>query len=180
MSTQTLDLSKLDKWLRENVCDFRGTLTADKFAGGQSNPTFKLAAGDRQFVLRRKPPGQLLASAHAVDREFRVISALQGSDVPVPGAVALCEDDDIIGSMFYLMEYMEGRVFWDPVLPELNNDDRTAAYDDMNRVLAAMHSVDVEDVGLGDSLEQAVPRVGNRNCTCNGRAHGVAVRKHAR
>ena len=150
MSTQTLDLSKLDKWLRENVCDFGGALSAEKFAGGQSNPTFKLSAGDREFVLRRKPPGELLASAHAVDREFRVISALQGSDVPVPGAVALCEDDDIIGSMFYLMEYMEGRVFWDPVLPELNNDDRRAAYDDMNRVLAAMHSVDVEEAGLGD------------------------------
>ena len=150
MSTQTLDLSKLDKWLRENVCDFGGALSAEKFAGGQSNPTFKLSAGDREFVLRRKPPGELLASAHAVDREFRVISALQGSDVPVPGAVALCEDDDIIGSMFYLMEYMEGRVFWDPVLPELNNDDRRAVYDDMNRVLAAMHSVDVEEAGLGD------------------------------
>ena len=150
MSTQTLDLSKLDKWLREHVCDFGGALSAEKFAGGQSNPTFKLSAGDRQFVLRRKPPGQLLASAHAVDREFRVISALQGSDVPVPGAVALCEDNDIIGSMFYLMEYMEGRVFWDPVLPELNNDDRRAVYDDMNRVLAAMHSVDVDDAGLGD------------------------------
>jgi len=150
LSTQTLDLSKLDKWLRENVCDFGGALSAEKFAGGQSNPTFKLSAGDREFVLRRKPPGELLASAHAVDREFRVISALQGSDVPVPGAVALCEDDDIIGSMFYLMEYMEGRVFWDPVLPELNNDDRRAVYDDMNRVLAAMHSVDVEEAGLGD------------------------------
>ena len=150
MSTQTLDLSKLDKWLRENVCDFGGALSAEKFAGGQSNPTFKLSAGDREFVLRRKPPGELLASAHAVDREFRVISALQGSDVPVPGAVALCEDNDIIGSMFYLMEYMEGRVFWDPVLPELNNDDRRAVYDDMNRVLAAMHSVDVEEAGLGD------------------------------
>jgi aminoglycoside phosphotransferase (APT) family kinase protein len=136
--------------MKKNVCDFSGALSAEKFAGGQSNPTFKLSAGDRKFVLRRKPPGQLLASAHAVDREFRVIAALQDTDVPVPGAVALCKEDEIIGSMFYLMEYLEGRVFWDPVLPELNNDERSAVYDDMNRVLAAMHSINVADVGLGD------------------------------
>ncbi|EAW42039.1 MAG: phosphotransferase [Halieaceae bacterium] len=136
--------------MKKNVCDFSGPLSAEKFAGGQSNPTFKLSAGDRKFVLRRKPPGQLLASAHAVDREFRVIAALQDTDVPVPGAVALCKEDEIIGSMFYLMEYLEGRVFWDPVLPELNNDERSAVYDDMNRVLAAMHSINVADVGLGD------------------------------
>ena len=136
--------------MKTNVCDFSGALSAEKFAGGQSNPTFKLSAGDRKFVLRRKPPGQLLASAHAVDREFRVIAALQDTDVPVPGAVALCKEDEIIGSMFYLMEYLEGRVFWDPVLPELTNDERSAVYDDMNRVLAAMHSINVADVGLGD------------------------------
>jgi len=136
--------------MKKNVCDFSGALSAEKFAGGQSNPTFKLSAGDRKFVLRRKPPGQLLASAHAVDREFRVIAALQDTDVPVPGAVALCKEDEIIGSMFYLMEYLEGRVFWDPVLPELTNDERSAVYDDMNRVLAAMHSINVADVGLGD------------------------------
>ena len=136
--------------MKKNVCDFSGPLSAEKFAGGQSNPTFKLSAGDRKFVLRRKPPGQLLASAHAVDREFRVIAALQDTDVPVPGAVALCKEDEIIGSMFYLMEYLEGRVFWDPVLPELTNDERSAVYDEMNRVLAAMHSINVADVGLGD------------------------------
>lgn len=150
MNTQTLDVSNLAIWLREHVHDFKGDLLAEKFAGGQSNPTFKLTTGDRHFVLRRKPPGVLLASAHAVDREFRVISALQDTEVPVPGAVALCEDDDVIGSMFYLMECLEGRVFWDPALPELNNDDRAAVYDDMNRVLAALHSVDVDRVGLAD------------------------------
>ena len=150
MNTQTLDVSNLAIWLREHVTDFPGDLSAEKFAGGQSNPTFKLTAGDRHFVLRRKPPGVLLASAHAVDREFRVISALQDTEVPVPGAVALCEDDGVIGSMFYLMECLEGRVFWDPALPELNNDDRAAVYDDMNRVLAALHSVDVDRVGLSD------------------------------
>jgi len=150
VNTQTLDVSNLAIWLREHVTDFPGDLSAEKFAGGQSNPTFKLTAGDRHFVLRRKPPGVLLASAHAVDREFRVISALQDTEVPVPGAVALCEDDGVIGSMFYLMECLEGRVFWDPALPELNNDDRAAVYDDMNRVLAALHSVDVDRVGLSD------------------------------
>ncbi len=126
------------------------SVEAENFAGGQSNPTFKVTAGGQQFVLRRKPPGVLLKSAHAVDREFRVISALRSSDVPVPGAVALCEDDDVIGSMFYLMEFKEGRVFWDPALPELNNAERSAVYDDMNRVLAALHSVDVETAGLLD------------------------------
>lgn len=150
MNTQTLDVSSLAIWLREHVIDFAGDLSAEKFAGGQSNPTFKLTAGDNQFVLRRKPPGVLLASAHAVDREYRVISALRSTDVPVPGAVALCEDESVIGSMFYLMECLEGRVFWDPALPELNNDERAAVYDDMNRVLAALHSVNLEAVGLAD------------------------------
>jgi len=156
LSTQTLDLSKLSDWMKKNVCDFSGPLSAEKFAGGQSNPTFKLSAGDRKFVLRRKPPGQLLASAHAVDREFRVIAALQDTDVPVPGAVALCKEDEIIGSMFYLMEYLEGRVFWDPVLPELTNDERSAVYDDMNRVLAAMHSINVADVAWAIMDDRAI------------------------
>lgn len=150
MTTQTLELTHLDPWIRQHIGDFNGQLTAEKFAGGQSNPTFKLTAGDRQYVLRRKPPGQLLASAHAVDREYRVISALSETDVPVPRAVALCEDESIIGSMFYIMECLDGRVFWDPALPELNDADRAACYDEMNRVLAALHSVDVNAVGLGD------------------------------
>lgn len=150
MDTQTLDLSRLDSWIRDHVPAFEGALQAEKFAGGQSNPTFKLTAGANQYVLRRKPPGTLLASAHAVDREFRVISALGDTDVPVPRAIALCEDDSVIGSMFYIMEYMDGRVFWDPALPELSNADRRAVYDDMNRVLAALHSVDVDAVGLSD------------------------------
>ncbi len=148
--TQTLDVSRLDTWIRDYIPPFEGTLRAEKFAGGQSNPTFKLTAGDRHYVLRRKPPGALLASAHAVDREYRVISALQNTDVPVPKAIALCEDESIIGSMFYVMEYLDGRVFWDPALPELSDEDRARAYDDMNRVMAALHSVDVNAVGLGD------------------------------
>lgn len=150
MSTQTLDVSKLDGWIRDYIPSFDGPLIAEKFAGGQSNPTFKLIAGDQCYVLRRKPPGQLLASAHMVDREFRVIAALAHTDVPVPKAIALCEDDDIIGSMFYIMEYLDGRVLWDPVLEELDIDQRRAHYDEMNRVMAALHNVDIEAVGLAD------------------------------
>ena len=151
MSTQNLDTSRLQDYLAAAVPGFSGTLSAEKFAGGQSNPTFKLSAGGRDYVLRRKPPGELLASAHAVDREFRVISALADTDVPVPQTYALCEDDSVIGSMFYEMEYLDGRVFWDPSLPEISdNDERTAIYDDMNRVLAALHMVDPDAVGLSD------------------------------
>lgn len=150
MSTQTLDVSRLETWLRDHVPPFEGPLLAEKFAGGQSNPTFKLTAGSNQYVLRRKPPGELLKSAHAVDREFRVISALYDTDVPVAKPIALCDDDSVIGSMFYVMEFLDGRVFWDPALPEVSDEDRAAIYDEMNRVLAAMHSVDVNAVGLGD------------------------------
>ena len=150
MSTQELELSQLEPWLRANIPDFDGPLSTEKFPGGQSNPTFKLTAGNRQYVLRRKPPGELLASAHAVDREYRVLDALRDTDVPVPKAVALCEDDDVIGSMFYIMEHLEGRIFWDPAVPEVGNAERTAIYDEMNRVLAALHSVSVDAVGLSD------------------------------
>ena len=150
MSTQELELTRLNAWLRQHVPDFDGPLIADKFAGGQSNPTFKLTAGENHYVLRRKPPGELLASAHAVDREYRVLDALRHTDVPVPQAIALCTDDEIIGSMFYVMEHLEGRIFWDPAVPEVNNAERTAIYDEMNRVLAALHSVSVEGVGLSD------------------------------
>jgi len=150
MSAQDLNLTLLEPWLREQIPSLEGTLSAEKFAGGQSNPTFKLSAGDANFVLRRKPPGELLASAHAVDREFMVLDALRDTPVPVPNAVALCADDSVIGSMFYVMEHLEGRIFWDPAVPEVNNDERTAIYDEMNRVLAELHCVDVNAVGLSD------------------------------
>ncbi len=151
MSTQDLDTSKLQGYLEDNIAGFSGELSAEKFPGGQSNPTFKLSAGGTHYVLRRKPPGELLPSAHAVDREYRVISALQDTDVPVAKTYCLCEDDSIIGSMFYVMECLEGRVFWDPTLPEVSsNEERSAIYDEMNRVLAALHNVDVDAVGLSD------------------------------
>jgi aminoglycoside phosphotransferase (APT) family kinase protein len=150
MSAQDLDLTQLEPWLREQIPDIAGGLSAEKFAGGQSNPTFKLTLGEAHYVLRRKPPGELLASAHAVDREFRVLDALRNTEVPVPNAVALCTDDNVIGSMFYVMEHLEGRIFWDPAVPEVSNEERTAIYDEMNRVLAALHCVDVTAVGLSD------------------------------
>jgi aminoglycoside phosphotransferase (APT) family kinase protein len=151
MTIQSLDTSKLQPYLEAHIPGFSGALTLEKFPGGQSNPTFKLTAGGKHYVLRRKPPGELLKSAHAVDREFKVISALRDTEVPVARTYCLCEDEDIIGSMFYVMEYMDGRIFWDPTLPEVDsNADRTAIYDEMNRVLAALHNVDIEAVGLAD------------------------------
>lgn len=145
-----IDERRLAAYLEANMDGFEGPLGADKFAGGQSNPTFRIRATSGDYVLRRKPPGKLLKSAHAVDREFRVMSALGDTDVPVPRVFHLCEDDDVIGSMFYVMEFIDGRTLWDPALPDLSNDERGAMYSEMNRVLAALHSVDIDAVGLAD------------------------------
>lgn len=144
------NVEKLARYLENNVRGFQGPLTAEKFAGGQSNPTFLVEAASGRYVLRRKPPGELLKSAHAVDREFRVMSALRETAVPVAQAVHLCDDDSVIGSMFYLMEYIDGRVLWDPTLPEATLAERSQIYNEMNRVLAELHSVDVNAVGLSD------------------------------
>jgi aminoglycoside phosphotransferase (APT) family kinase protein len=145
-----LDAARLADWMQVHVAGFSGSLQVEKFKGGQSNPTFLLTAGDRRYVLRRKPPGKLLPSAHAVDREYRVISALAGSAVPVPRTYALCEDDSVIGTMFFIMDCVDGRIFWDPSLPGMDPAARTALYDEMNRVIAALHSVDYAAVGLAD------------------------------
>jgi aminoglycoside phosphotransferase (APT) family kinase protein len=151
MGTQDLDKVALERYLSETLDGFKGPLDYAKFPGGQSNPTFKLITPATRYVLRRKPPGELLKSAHAVDREFRVMKALQGTDVPVPKVLVLCEDDAVIGSMFYVMEYLDGRVLWESTLPEVeSNAERGAIYQDMNRVLAALHSVDIDAVGLSD------------------------------
>ncbi|WP_346839434.1 phosphotransferase [Microbulbifer sp. SAOS-129_SWC] len=144
------DARTLGGYLQQQVAGFRGPITIEKFPDGQSNPTFLVRAQSGRYVLRRKPAGQLLKSAHAVDREFRVMSALAGTDVPVARTYHLCEDDSIIGSMFYLMEYVEGRMLWNPALPDLQPPQRRAIYAEMNRVLAALHSVDIEAVGLTD------------------------------
>jgi len=140
--------ARLADWLRANVADFRGELRLTPLAGGQSNPTYRVDAGEQRWVLRRKPPGVLLASAHAVDREYRVMAALAGTDVPVPRVHALCEDDAVIGSTFVVMDLVEGRVFVDPSLPGLPGTERAAIYAAMARTLAALHRVDVAAVGL--------------------------------
>jgi len=145
-----LELDVLGLYLQSRVDGFVGLRAAEKFAGGQSNPTYLLTAESGQYVLRRQPSGNLLKSAHAVDREFRVISALADTNVPVPRAYHLCEDHGLIGSMFYVMSYEAGRIFWNPALPELGKKERTCVYDEMNRVLAELHDVDVDAVGLGD------------------------------
>ena len=144
------DTERLARWMAENVEGFGGPLAVEQFRGGQSNPTFKLTAGGKSYVLRRKPPGKLLPSAHAVDREYRIITALRNTDVPVARSYALCRDDAVIGTMFYVMDYVEGRVLWDPTLPGLTPAQRRAIYDAMNAVIAALHKVDYQALGLSD------------------------------
>ena len=145
-----LDLDIVGPYLEAHMAGFKGLHSAEKFADGQSNPTFLVNADSGQYVLRRQPPGELLKSAHAVDREYRVIKALAASNVPVATACHLCEDRDVIGSLFYVMSYKQGRIFWNPALPELDIAQRGDIYDEMNRVLAALHDVNVETVGLTD------------------------------
>jgi aminoglycoside phosphotransferase (APT) family kinase protein len=160
----TLPLARLEGWMRDHIDGFHGPLAAEQFEGGQSNPTYKLRSGAGSYVLRRKPLGQLLPSAHAVDREYRVMRALSGTDVPVPKVYALCEDDSVIGSAFYVMEFLDGRIFWDPRLPGLASDERRAMFQSMNTVIAALHSVDHAAVGLaefgrpGDYMARQVAR----------------------
>lgn len=141
---------RLDAWLKRHVEGYMGPLRIERFAGGQSNPTFRLCAASGDYVLRRKPVGHVLPSAHAVDREFRVLSALAGTGVPVPRVYALCTDDAIIGSMFYVMDLVPGRVFWDPRLLELSRGERGAIFDSMNETIAKIHALDPDTLGLAD------------------------------
>lgn len=149
-----LDEAALAPWLEHHVPGFHGLSQLSKFGDGQSNPTYRVDAQSGSYVLRAKPPGELLKSAHAVDREFRVMAALGETDVPVPQMMALSPDSEgsPIGRMFFIMEYLEGRIFWDPALGELGDDNqaRFEIYDAMNKTLAQLHDVDVEGVGLGD------------------------------
>jgi len=142
------DENALATYLERHVEGFHGPLAIRQFEGGQSNPTFLLATPTARYVLRKQPPGQLLPSAHQVDREFRVMHALADTDVPVPKMFALCEDTAVIGTKFYVMEYVEGRVFTDMLLPAASRDERVAIYADLARVLAALHQVDPAAVGL--------------------------------
>ncbi len=148
--SQSLDLKAVDTYLSAHLPGFSGPVEAQKFDVGQSNPTYLLKTPTRNYVLRRKPPGVLLKSAHAVDREFRVQSALAGSDVPVAGMHLLCKDEDVIGSMFYIMDHVRGRNFTDPTMQGVDNATRKAVINDMGRVLAALHDVDIDAVGLAD------------------------------
>jgi aminoglycoside phosphotransferase (APT) family kinase protein len=144
------DVERLSQYLRANVAGFAGPLQVAQFRGGQSNPTFLLATPGKRYVLRRKPPGKLLPSAHAVDREFRVISALRQAHIPVAPAWVLCMDESVIGTAFYVMDYIHGRVLWDQSLPGMTRSERAAIYDELNRVMAALHQVDYQAIGLGD------------------------------
>jgi aminoglycoside phosphotransferase (APT) family kinase protein len=147
---QRLDTGALERYLRDHVAGFTGSLAVEQFKGGQSNPTFLVTAGAERYVLRCKPPGKLLPSAHAVDREYRVMTALAGTDVPVPRTRCLCEDQAVLGTAFYVMDYLPGRVLWDPALPGCSAAERAAVFAEMNRVIAALHRVDPAAVGLGD------------------------------
>src|SRR5947207_13420325 len=124
------DAAALERYMRVHVAGFDGALTVKQFRGGQSNPTYYLMAGRREYVLRRKPPGKLLPSAHAVEREYRVISALAHTDVPVPKTYCLCEDAAVIGTPFYVMDFVDGRVFWDPTLPGMTPPEARDGFDD--------------------------------------------------
>ncbi|MGP1630477.1 MAG: phosphotransferase, partial [Giesbergeria sp.] len=144
------DSAALSDWLAPRLEGFAGPVAVEMFKGGQSNPTYKLITPGKSYVMRAKPGpvAKLLPSAHAVEREFTVMSALQGTDVPVPNMYVLCEDESVIGRAFYIMEYMEGRVLWDQALPGMTPTERSAIYDETNRVIAALHSVPFAQRGL--------------------------------
>ncbi len=144
------DVRALSQWLAAHLDGFEGPLSVEQFKGGQSNPTYKLITPTQSYVMRAKPGpvAKLLPSAHAIEREFAVMRGLHGTDVPVAKMHALCEDESVIGRAFYVMEFVQGRVLWDQTLPGMSNEQRGAIYDEMNRVIAALHTVDYKARGL--------------------------------
>jgi aminoglycoside phosphotransferase (APT) family kinase protein len=146
----TLDDAALTRWLQDNVAGFVGPAVSRKFAAGQSNPTYLVEAPSGALVLRRKPPGKLLKSAHMIEREYRVMKALGALGYPVPAMRGLCEDEGVIGSVFFVMDRLEGRIFWNPALPDASPQERAAIYDAMNAGLAALHRIDPDAAGLSD------------------------------
>ena len=146
----TIEVSKLQPWIDEFVPGSGKINSIEQFKGGQSNPTYKIITKSKNLVLRRKPPGKLLPSAHAVDREYEVITALYETDVPVPKTYGLCEDDDIAGTTFFVMDFLDGDLFWDPMIPSVTNKDRTEIYQNKNKTLAKLHNVDFKKFGLQD------------------------------
>jgi aminoglycoside phosphotransferase (APT) family kinase protein len=149
-AVHSVNTAALAAWLHANLPGFEGPITLETFKGGQSNPTYKLVSPKRTYVLRTKPGpvAKLLPSAHAIEREFKVMQGLQGTDVPVPQMHVLCEDESIIGRAFYVMEFVQGRVLWDQTLPGMSNAERGAHYDEMNRVISALHTVKFAERGL--------------------------------
>ncbi len=188
------DVAVLERYLRANLAGFAGPLTVEQFKGGQSNPTYKLLTPARAYVMRSKPgpAAKLLPSAHAVEREFKVMRALHDTAVPVPEMFVLCEDEGIVGRAFYVMEFVEGRVLWDQALPAFDNAGRAAIYDEMNRVIAALHSVDprpgrprrLRQAGQllrapDRALDEAVPGLDHHAHRGDGSSHRVAARAHS-
>lgn len=151
-ASHAFDVAALERWLAHELPGFQGPLSIEQFKGGQSNPTYKLVTPGGAWVMRSKPgpAAKLLPSAHAIEREYRVMQALAATAVPVPRMVALCEDEAVIGRAFYLMDFVAGRVLWDPALPGMSPAERAAIHDEANRVIAALHTVDVGAVGLAD------------------------------
>ncbi|MBL8530738.1 MAG: phosphotransferase family protein [Hyphomonadaceae bacterium] len=145
-----LDQAALTRWLEQNVEGFAGPLTINQFKGGQSNPTYQLVTPTRKYVLRKKPGGKLLPSAHAVDREYRVIAALHPTGFPVARPYALCTDEGVVGAMFYVMEMVEGRILWNGMLPDCSKPERRAIYENKIATLAKLHNTNHEAIGLGD------------------------------
>src|SRR5262245_42373225 len=149
-SALAIDAARLEAYLAARLPDFHGPLRVRQFKGGQSNPTYLVETAARRYVLRRKPPGKLLPSAHAVDREFRVISALHGQNFPVPEPVIYCADAEVTGTPFFVMAYVEGRIFWEPHLPGARTAERAAIYDAANATIARLHGFDPAAIGLAD------------------------------
>ena len=150
LESHQFDLQSLQEYMSSNVEGFHGALAVRQFKGGQSNPTYLLESPSGRYVMRRKPPGKLLKSAHAVDREFRVLSALWSTGFPVPRPYVLCEDDAVVGTMFYIMEFVEGRIFWDLEMPDSNPEERASIYAHANRTIADLHNLDYEKIGLAE------------------------------
>jgi aminoglycoside phosphotransferase (APT) family kinase protein len=144
------DETKLDAWMQAHVAGYAGPLTVEQFKGGQSNPTYKLITPGKNYVMRRKPPGELVASAHAVDREYKVITALGQTDVPVAKTHGLCMDESVIGTWFYVMDCVEGRVIWGPTFPDATREERPAYFAAMCDALAKLHNADFAKIGLAD------------------------------
>src|SRR6476660_8161588 len=149
-SALAIDAGRLEEFLSSRLPDFNGPLRVRQFKGGQSNPTYLLETPERRYVLRRKPPGKLLPSAHAVDREYRVISALHAQGFPVAEPLVYCADESVAGTAFYVMDFVDGRVFWEPQMPGSNPVERADVYDSMNATISHLHGVGPNKIGLGD------------------------------